>query len=129
MSGCLQRTITVTSEPPGAVVWINDNEVGRTPVDVDFTYFGKYSVRLRREGYEPVVDVRNVKKPVHEWPGIDVVTEAVPANIHHRVRWHYDLEPALEYRVSGPEAESELIHSGVQMRKQLRGYDESAAPR
>ena len=30
--GCLERTIKVTTEPEGAVVWINDVEVGRTPL-------------------------------------------------------------------------------------------------
>lgn len=129
LSGCLQRTITVTSEPPGAVVWMNDHEVGRTPVDVDFTYYGKYSVRLRREGYEPIIDVRTIRPPVQEWPGIDLVAEALPVNSHHRVSWHYDLEPVIEARLSQAQAESEVIHSGKQLRTRLRGFDDSAAPK
>lgn len=127
-AGCLQRTITVTSEPSGAVVWINDNEVGRTPVDVDFTYFGKYSVRLRREGYEPIIDERKVKAPLREMPGIDLAAEALPVNFHHRVKWHYDLSPALELANSTAEAEATVIHAGKQMRAQLQGADPEASP-
>ncbi len=128
LAGCLQRTITVTSEPQGAVVWINDNEVGRTPVDVDFTYFGKYSVRLRREGYEPVIDVRTTRPPVQELPVIDLAAEAIPANFHHRIAWHYDLVPALELRVSPAQAEQTVLNSGKQLRARLAGIDESATP-
>ena len=50
-TGCLKRTISVTTEPPGALVWINDVEVGRTPLETDFTFYGIYDVRLRREGW------------------------------------------------------------------------------
>ena len=50
LCGCQQRTIRVTSEPSGAVAYLNDVEVGRTPVEVDFTWFGTYEVRLEKEG-------------------------------------------------------------------------------
>ncbi len=39
-AGCVQRTITITSDPPGALVWLNDREIGRTPLDVNFVYYG-----------------------------------------------------------------------------------------
>jgi hypothetical protein len=47
--GCVERTISITSEPRGALVYLNDEEVGRTPVSVPFTYYGVYDVRLERE--------------------------------------------------------------------------------
>ncbi|MFB3120043.1 MAG: PEGA domain-containing protein [Stenotrophomonas maltophilia] len=40
----------ITSEPPGALVWLNDREIGRTPVDVDFEFYGRYDVRLHLPG-------------------------------------------------------------------------------
>lgn len=129
LSGCLQRTIKVTSEPSGAIVWINDIEVGRTPVESDFTYFGDFSVRVRKEGYEPVVDVRKVKPPIQEQPVLDLVGEALPVNFHHQVAWHYVLEPVVESRLSAVEAEAAVVHQAKQLRTQLRGPDEAAAPK
>jgi hypothetical protein len=47
--GCVERTISITSEPEGALVYLNDEEVGRTPVSVPFTFYGVYDVRLEHE--------------------------------------------------------------------------------
>lgn len=91
--GCLQRRIVVTSEPSGAVVWINDQEVGRTPVETGFTFYGDYDVRLRKEGYEPVSGARRARSPWYEYPGPDLVASAIPAPIRTTVRWHYVLTP------------------------------------
>ena len=56
--GRQERVIEITSEPAGAVVWLNDRELGRTPVQTEFLFFGVYDVRLALEGYEPVVTSR-----------------------------------------------------------------------
>src|SRR6185369_14341466 len=93
--GCLKRTISVTTEPPGALVWINDVEVGRTPLETDFTYYGDYDVRVRREGYEPIVTHAKANTPIQEMPGIDLMAEAAPVRFHNVVRWHWDLTPVV----------------------------------
>ena len=93
MTGCLHRRIFVTSDPPGATVSLNDVDVGRTPVEVDFTYFGVYDVRLSKPGYEPIATSERASAPVYEWPGIDLLAEAIPANITTEVRWSYTLTP------------------------------------
>lgn len=49
LAGCIERTITVTSKPAGALVYLNDEEIGRTPVTVPFTFYGVYDVRLEHE--------------------------------------------------------------------------------
>lgn len=91
LPGCSRRTIEVTSTPPGAVVWLNDQQVGRTPIEVHFTHFGVYDVRLKLDGYEPISTSRHAVTPVHEYPPIDLPASALP--IEHRVTWHFDLTP------------------------------------
>ncbi len=93
--GCLQRRIVVTSEPEGAVVWINDQEVGRTPVETGFTFYGVYDVRLRKEGYEPVSEPRKAASPWWEYPGPDLIASALPITIRKTVRWHFALMKSL----------------------------------
>lgn len=92
-AGCLQRRIHITSNPPGATVWLNDVEVGQTPLDADFLHYGVYDVRVRKDGYEPITTERHARAPVYEWAPIDLLAEAVPAPIETVVRWHFDLEP------------------------------------
>ncbi|MBA4119339.1 MAG: hypothetical protein C0513_01350 [Isosphaera sp.] len=92
--GCARRSITVTSSPAGAMVWLNDVQVGRTPVEADFRWYGIYDVRLRLDGFEPLSTSKNTGQPWYELPGPDLVAGLVGART--RVRWHFDLEPTAE---------------------------------
>lgn len=105
--GCLERTIHITSDPPGALVWLNDVEVGRTPLETDFTFYGEFAVRVRKEGYEPIMTTRTADMPLYEWPLVDLVTEAWPQKITTDIRWHFDLQPAAER--TDPDAAREAV--------------------
>ena len=49
--GCgVERTLQIESDPPGALVTLNGNEVGRTPTRKEFVWYGTYDVQLRRRG-------------------------------------------------------------------------------
>ena len=98
--GCVRRTISVTTTPPGAIVFLNDREVGRTPCDVEFLHYGVYDVRLRLEGYEPVVGSGRASAPVWDFVGADFLAELVPAQLESRVEWHFDLEPSTKDAVA-----------------------------
>ena len=91
--GCVQRTISITSQPEGALVYLNDEEVGRTPVDVPFTFYGTYDVRLEREGYQPLWTTAKADPPAWEYPGPDLIAEAIPG-AKSEVKWHFELEAA-----------------------------------
>jgi hypothetical protein len=94
LSGCIERRISITSEPQGALVHLNDKEVGRTPLVVPFTYYGVYDVRLTLDGYEPLWTSREAKGAWWELPGPDLVAEAV-SDRTVQIDWHFDLEPTL----------------------------------
>ena len=95
LTGCgtVRRTISVTSDPPGALLWLNGREVGRTPVEVDFLYYGDYDVQLAAEGYEPLLTHSEAKAPVWDWIPLDLAAEVTPGTKHARVEWHFQLEP------------------------------------
>jgi len=90
--GCVRRTMTVDSDPPGAIVWLNDREVGRTPLDVDFLFYGEYDVRLVREGHEPKLTSGMVRPPLWDNIPIDFFVELVPFKLHSRTSLFYQLE-------------------------------------
>jgi hypothetical protein len=109
LPGCLSRTLTITSTPPGATVWLNDVEVGRTPLTTEFEWYGTYDVRLRLEGHEPVVTGRRIKAPAHELPGIDFFTTIAPVTFRNEVSWHFDLEASLERSTEPAALEAQIL--------------------
>ena len=91
--GCVRRTIEITSTPSDALVWVNTREVGRTPVDFEFTYEGRYDIRLEHAGSEPLVTSAATDPPFWDLPGPDFFAEIAPFEINRRVTWHFELKP------------------------------------
>lgn len=95
LSGCVDRTISITSTPSGALVYLNDEEVGRTPLVTPFTFYGVYDVRLEKDGYEPMWTSERAAPPWWEYPGPDLLAEMVPNGEAH-LNWHFYLVPKEE---------------------------------
>ena len=94
--GCVERTLTITSEPSGALVEVNGEEFGRTPVTRDFTYYGKFDVTLRKEGYETLKEARWVVAPWWQVPPFDFAAELSPTRPRDRRGLSFTLEPTTE---------------------------------
>ena len=92
-SGCVRRVVDITTEPDGALVWMNGREVGTTPVEVEIVYYGDYDVQVVRDGYETLSTSAKANPPVWDMPGLDLVSEVLPADLESRTRWHFDLVP------------------------------------
>ena len=91
-SGCVRRVVDITSDPEGAVVWVNDREVGQTPVEVEFVHYGEFDVQVLKPGYEPITAGEKASAPFWDWLGLDLLAEIFPANLVSRNAWHFDLE-------------------------------------
>ncbi len=92
VSGCVERTLRVTSEPPGATVVLNHREVGVTPCDVEFTHYGTYDVELRHDGFISWIGARKVAAPLWDVPGPDLLAEAMPFGARSNPTWNFVLE-------------------------------------
>ena len=90
-TGCVRRSLTVTSNPPGALVYLNGTEVGRTPLTRDFTWYGTYDVTLRKEGYETLKTEGKVIAPWWQWVPFDLFAELLP--LHDRQALSYAMHP------------------------------------
>ena len=92
LNGCVERLITVTTDPPGAIVWLNGEEVGATPVTTSFTWYGTYDVVIRKDGYETLKTAQDTPAPFYQWPGIDLVSECLlPFTITDHHQWEFEL--------------------------------------
>jgi len=96
-AGCVRRSLAVRSSPPGALVYLNNVEVGRTPVERDFIYYGTYDVVLRKEGYDTIKARGKVIAPWWQWVPIDFFAEFLPLRDHHELS--YMLRPVSETAV------------------------------
>ena len=92
-SGCVHRSLTVRSDPPGAQVFLNDQLRGKTPLTFDFQWYGTHRVTLRKEGFERLDDKRLVRAPVHMWIPLDLLMEAMPFAVRDDRVWDYTLAP------------------------------------
>ncbi len=90
--GCVRRVVEITSEPSGALVWMNDREVGVTPCEVEILHYGVYDLRVSRDGWEPVSAGRSADPPIWDLPGPDLIAELLPFEIESRATWHVVLE-------------------------------------
>jgi hypothetical protein len=91
--GCVERILTVQTNPPGALVYLNCQEMGRTPVQRDFTWYGTYDVTVRCEGYETVKKPEPVIAPIYEWVPLDLVSELLPIPLKDHRTLTYELKP------------------------------------
>ncbi len=92
-AGCVRRTMRITSEPPNALVFLNDQEVGRTEVATDFLWYGDYDVVLRKEGYETLKTNWEVKPPWYQVPPLDFFFEVCwPGRLHDVQARHFVLD-------------------------------------
>jgi hypothetical protein len=112
LGGCLEREMTITSEPAGALVYVSDVEVGRTPVTVPFTWYGDYDIILRLDGYESLKTHARIDAPLYEMPPWDLLAEIAPWTFTDRRYLHYDLRG-----LSLPDDET-LIHRAESMREE-----------
>jgi len=91
VTGCVHRSLTIRTEPPGALVYVNDELKGESPVTYDFTWYGWYRVILRKDGFERLEDRRLLRAPPHLWIPFDLAMEVLP--IRDDRTWSYTLAP------------------------------------
>ena len=94
--GCVQRRLTIRSNPPGALVYVDDYQIGTTPVSTDFVYYGTRKVRLVLSGYETLTVLQPIPTPWYEYPGLDFVSEnLVPGEIRDERVVDFQLKPQM----------------------------------
>ena len=113
--GCVQRVMHVRSDPPGAAVWLNDVQVGRTPFDKEFLWYGNYDVVARADGYQTLKTTREVTAPWWQWVPFDALTDFLPLRDDETIR--------LTLAPSVPPNPPAILLRGEQMQQQLEASE------
>ena len=115
VSGCVERNLTINTEPQGALIILNDEEIGTSPVTVSFEWYGDYWVRIRKDGYESLNTHRELKGPWYDIFPFDFFAQIIsPNRTVDSYEWTFPLKPKKQI---SPE---ELIQAAERLKKQLR---------
>jgi hypothetical protein len=122
LSGCgsVQKELTIKTEPAGAVVLLNDEEIGTSPVTVAFNWYGDYRVSISQEGYETLNTHRNLKAPWYDYFPFDLARILWPARSTDRYEWSFQLREATQ-----PTRE-QLIKAATELRKDEAAPEQQA---
>ncbi|HUS58154.1 MAG TPA: PEGA domain-containing protein [Planctomycetota bacterium] len=93
-AGCIQRTMRIETDPPGATVWIDDERCGETPVDVPFTAYGTRRILLQMEDHQARGESAKLIAPWYSIFPIDFFTDVLcPFTFHDVKSFHYEMQP------------------------------------
>ena len=67
LGGCVGASrYTIRTDPPGALVVVNAEEKGTSPVSSSYVFYGKRSVRIVKDGFEPLDIVQDFPAPWYD---------------------------------------------------------------
>lgn len=113
-AGCVERRLTIITEPKGALVTLNDEEIGESPVTVPFQWYGDYRVRISKDGYQTLVTNQKLKGPWYDYFPFDFFAQIVnPGRTVDEYEWTFELTPK-RYP-----SRDELIKQSQELKEQL----------
>lgn len=112
-TGCVRKRMTFRTNPSGAMVYVDKQPIGLTPVSTNFTYYGTRNIEIVRDGYRTEKFLREIHAPWYQIPPLDFVSDTL---------WPFETrdERIIDVQLTvDPEVPNEaLIASGEQMRLQ-----------
>jgi len=93
-AGCIHRTLRIETDPPGADVWVNGDDCGRTPADVPFVSYGAVEIFMQKKDYATRKEVARLRPPWYAIFPIDFFADVLyPGKLHDRKTLGFKLEP------------------------------------
>src|SRR5258706_4588430 len=96
LGGCVEHQMVVDTEPQGALVYANGQEIGRTPIRREFNWYGTYDVVVRKEGYETLRLKQPVIAPWWQWVPFDFFAEILPWRTTDTQKFRYTMQPTTQ---------------------------------
>ena len=126
LAGCVERSITVRTQPADALVYLNDVEIGPSPCTTRFQWYGDYDVRLRakknlgtpqnpRYVYYYLHTHHSTVRPWFQWYGVDLFAAILPVSFKDRQVWAFKLP------VVADETDAQLIEQAQKLKAKLQG--------
>ena len=114
LGGCVERKLTINTEPQGAIVVLNDEEIGESPVTVSFQWYGDYWVRINKQGYETLNTHHELKGPWYDDFPFDFFALLNPKRTVDSYEWTFTLEQKKQI------TREQLIQNAEELKEELR---------
>jgi hypothetical protein len=107
--------MTIRSNPPDAIVEVDGQQLGLTPLSLDFTFYGTREIKLSKPGYETLTIQQPVARPWGQSVPLDFFTmHFLGGHATDRHDFAYNLQP----KQVPINEEIELINRGQHLRSQ-----------
>ncbi len=127
-AGCVTRTITIKTNPSNALVYVDDELVGESPVEIPFTYYGTRKITIEKKDddgrliCERKIVFEKIKAPVYETFPLDFFSEIVwPFDIQDSHTLNYDLVELTP--LSRKEQQKRVIENAEELRQRVNSPD------
>lgn len=115
LCGCVERRLTVNTTPQGALIFLNDEEIGESPATVSFNWYGDYKVRVEKEGFETLNTHRELKAPWYDHFPFDFFAQIISSKrTVDLYKWTFELQP------KQPIDRAELIEKARNLQQQAQ---------
>jgi len=114
-SGCVERRYTIRTDPPGATVIVNGEEVGPAPASKSFVYYGDREITLMLDGYQTKTVIQPINAPWWDNYLTEFFTEnVIPVSMRDERQFKYQLVPAQSPRQDELRDRAEGLRSEAQ---------------
>jgi hypothetical protein len=93
-SCAVQRQLVIDSDPPGAIVRLDETIVGTTPYEHSFDDYGSRRITLYRTGFRTTSEIVKLSPPWYGYFPLDFISEVlIPIGWKDRHEFQFKLEP------------------------------------
>ena len=98
--GCITRVLQIRTDPPGAWVYLDGEEIGKTPLERPFAAYGTHTLIVAKEKHKPVNTTVNLKPPWWCVFPFDFFVELWPAKVVDKHSLSFELVRAEKAEVN-----------------------------
>ncbi|MFO0932388.1 MAG: PEGA domain-containing protein [Planctomycetota bacterium] len=129
LAGCgARRALVLDSRPSGARIWVNGKEHGTTPLRIPYVHPGLVTVRIEKEGFEPVAEEVRTETRADAVPGLDLFAENLGPLREHVTSRTFDLVPLKRSAYTDAEMDAILRRAGDFRRRMDQEVTEPGTP-
>ncbi len=123
-SGCVTRSITVKTEPSNALVYIDNELIGESPVTMPFTFYGTRKIMIERKDedgaltHERTIAFEKIKAPTYQIFPLDFFSELLwPFKIKDDQVFSYNLVELESLSIK--ERQAKMLNNADELRQRV----------
>ncbi len=115
-NGSVVRRLTILSDPPGAMVYVDEEPIGTTPCSVSYIYYATRKIVLVKDGFATRTVMQEIPAPWYQYFPLDFVSENVsPWEIRDERTVKFKLSPQMMVPLE------QILQHGEDLRQRVRG--------